>query len=81
MQATQHDRSDGPTERMMMMVAEYPSRLLVKKDLFSAAAVSARGAMGRRLVQWGCEWSSIVTWVTGQRTSVSEPDTDALVVQ
>ena len=53
--------------------------LSVKNGLFSGAAVSARGAVVHRLLQRGCERSSIVTWVTGQRAGVSEPDRDALV--
>ena len=47
--------------------------------LFSWATVSARGAVVHKLQQRGCERSNIVTWVTGQRAGVSEPDRDALV--
>ena len=53
--------------------------LSVKKGMFSGAAISAGGAAALSKLHMGCERSNIVTWVTGQRTGVSEPDRDALV--
>ena len=53
--------------------------LSVKNRLFSGAAVSAGGAAALSKLHTGCERSSIVTWVTGQRAGVSDPDRDALV--
>ena len=47
---------------------------LVAEGLFSGAAVSAGGAVVHRLLRLGCERSNIVTWVTGQRAGVSDPE-------
>ena len=47
---------------------------LVAEGLFSGAAVNESGAAVHRLLQLGCERSGIVTWITGQRAGVSDPD-------
>ena len=47
---------------------------LVAEGLFSGAAVNESGAAVHRLLQLGCERSGIVTWITGQRAGVSDPE-------
>ena len=58
-----------PTPGIEAVPAGHRVQLQVAEGLFSGAADSARSAVVHRLLQLGCERSSIVTWVIGQRAS------------